>query len=75
VARAHCPCSPIAPANDGRKGPDIEDKKDHQIQLDASVVFGYFNYFLGHGYAVDEQLFRMIVEQANTNLRRLSHRV
>jgi hypothetical protein len=36
------------------------------LQLDASVVFGYFNYYLGHGYAVDEQLFRMIVEEATT---------
>jgi hypothetical protein len=40
----------------GDTGPDREDKKDHQIRLDASVVFGYYNYFLGHGYAVDEQL-------------------
>jgi hypothetical protein len=36
------------------------------LQLDANVILGYFNFFLGHGYAVDEPLFRMIVDDANT---------
>jgi Transposase len=36
------------------------------LQLDANVVFGYFNYYLGHGYAVDEPLFRLIVESATS---------
>jgi hypothetical protein len=36
------------------------------LQLDAHIVFGYFNYFLGHGYAVDEQLFGFIVEASST---------
>jgi hypothetical protein len=31
------------------------------LHLDANIVFGYFNYFLGHGYAVDEQLYGFIV--------------
>jgi hypothetical protein len=36
------------------------------LQLDANVVFGFFNYYLGHGYAVDEDLYRMIVDEAST---------
>jgi hypothetical protein len=36
------------------------------LQLDANIVFGYFNYYLGHGYAVDEDLYRLIVDEACT---------
>jgi hypothetical protein len=36
------------------------------LWLDANVVFGFFNYYLGHGYAVDEDLYRMIVDEAST---------
>jgi hypothetical protein len=36
------------------------------LYLDANVVFGYFNYYLGHGYAIDEQLYSFIVDAANT---------
>jgi hypothetical protein len=38
----------------------------HSLKLDANVVFGYFNYYLGHGYAVDEDLYRLIVDEACT---------
>jgi hypothetical protein len=36
------------------------------MQLDATVYFAYFNFYLGPGYAVDEQLYRNIVEEAAT---------
>jgi hypothetical protein len=36
------------------------------MQLDASVYYGYFNFYLGHGYAVDEQLYALVVEYATT---------
>jgi hypothetical protein len=38
----------------------------HSLQLDANVIFGFFNYYLGHGYAVDEDLYRMIVDESTT---------
>jgi hypothetical protein len=31
------------------------------MQLDAAVYYGYFNFFLGKHYAVDEQLYRQII--------------
>jgi hypothetical protein len=31
------------------------------MQLDAQVYYGYFNYYLGKNYAVDEQLYRQII--------------
>jgi hypothetical protein len=34
--------------------------------IGRQLVFGYFNYYLGHGYAVDEDLYKTIVDLANT---------
>lgn len=34
------------------------------MHLDASVYFAYFNFYLGPGYAVDEQLYSHIIEEA-----------
>ena len=36
------------------------------MQLSASVYYGYFNYYLGHGYAVDEPLYRHVVDASGT---------
>jgi hypothetical protein len=36
------------------------------MEHDAKVYFGFFNFYLGHRYAVDENLFRHIVESATT---------
>jgi hypothetical protein len=36
------------------------------MQLDANVYNGYFNFYLGHGYAVDEELYCNIIESAPT---------
>jgi hypothetical protein len=36
------------------------------MQLDASVYYAYFNFYLGPGYAVDEQLYSTIIEEAAT---------
>ncbi|MGL5934273.1 MAG: hypothetical protein ACRCZI_01470 [Cetobacterium sp.] len=34
------------------------------MQLDAPVYFAYFNFYLGPGYAVDEQLYSHVIEEA-----------
>jgi hypothetical protein len=36
------------------------------MQLDAEVYFGHFNYYLGHRFAVDEELYRYIIDEATT---------
>jgi hypothetical protein len=36
------------------------------LRLDASVVVGYFDIYLGHDYAMDEQLYAMICEFSST---------
>ena len=34
------------------------------MQLDACMYHGFFDFYLGHGYAVDDELFRTIVHQS-----------
>lgn len=36
------------------------------MKLDAKVYYGFFNFYLGHRYAVDEELYRHIVEESST---------
>jgi hypothetical protein len=36
------------------------------MQLDAHVYYSYFNFFLGKGFALDEQLYRYLVLHAST---------
>jgi hypothetical protein len=36
------------------------------MKLDAKVYFGFFNFYLGQRYAVDEELYRDIIESATT---------
>jgi hypothetical protein len=36
------------------------------MQLDSSLYYGYFTFYLGHGFAVDDELHRFVVESANT---------
>jgi hypothetical protein len=36
------------------------------MQLDASVYYAYFKFYLGPGYAVDQQLYSTIIEEAAT---------
>jgi hypothetical protein len=36
------------------------------MQLDAGIYFGFFNFYLGHGYAVDEELYRNIIADSTT---------
>ena len=51
------------------------------MQLDASLYYGFFTFYLGHGFAVDDDLFRLVIESANTSstssiekkLRRMSY--
>jgi hypothetical protein len=31
------------------------------MQMDAAVYYGFFNFYVGHGYAVDEELYRHVV--------------
>lgn len=34
------------------------------MELDGAVYYSYFNYYMGHGYAVDDELFRHIILDA-----------
>ena len=36
------------------------------MELDAKVYYGFFNFYLGHRFAVDEDLYRQIVEESTT---------
>jgi hypothetical protein len=36
------------------------------MQLDSSLYYGYFNFYIGHGLSVDEDLHRFIIESSNT---------
>jgi hypothetical protein len=36
------------------------------MQLEAAVYQSYFNFYLGHGYGVEEELYRSIVDQSAT---------
>ena len=36
------------------------------MQLDADKYYGFFNFFIGRGYAVDEELYRFIVLESAT---------
>jgi hypothetical protein len=35
------------------------------MQLDSSLYYGFFTLYLGHGFAVDEELHRFILESSN----------
>jgi hypothetical protein len=37
------------------------------MQLDSSLYYGFFNFFLGHGFAVDGDLHQFVVESSNTD--------
>ena len=51
------------------------------MQLDAAVYYGFFNFYVGYGYAVDEELYRHVVLEASLEstatiahrLQRLAH--
>ena len=36
------------------------------MQLDSSLYYGFFTFYLGHGFAVDEDLYRFIIKSAST---------
>jgi hypothetical protein len=36
------------------------------MQLDSSLYYGYFTFYLGHGFAVDDELHRFVIESATT---------
>ena len=36
------------------------------MQQDASVYYGFFTFYLGAGFAVDEQLYRHVIEESAT---------
>jgi hypothetical protein len=37
------------------------------MQLDSSLYYGFFTFYLGHGFAVDDELHRFVIESANTS--------
>jgi hypothetical protein len=46
------------------------------MQLDADVYYGFCNFFLGHGYAVDEELYRFIILAATKDATAaIAHRI
>ena len=44
------------------------------MKLDSSAYGSYFTFYLGHGYVVDEQLHRYIVELAANDSTAMIHR-
>jgi hypothetical protein len=36
------------------------------MHLDSSLYYGFFTFYLGHGFAVDDELYRFVIESANT---------
>ena len=45
------------------------------MQLDADVYYGFFTFYLGKGgYAVDDELYRYIIEEAANTSTALIHR-
>ena len=46
----------------------------HSMELDGSVYYSYFNFYLGPRYAVDEELYRTIVLEASTEATAIIHK-
>jgi hypothetical protein len=36
------------------------------MQLDSALYYGYFNFYLGHCFAVDNELHHFVIEAAST---------